>query len=588
MSDAPTVAPPDAICVVCRWSPVAAPLCGVCGWRDGGRGDAARRAAQTDWDLRAAHLAAAGRDGDLHRMLRWLRGHPDADDVDRVGVEAYAPHRKLDERWRHIADLLRAVAGQDLRRIVVATIDARGLRTHLVDTNDVGTTRVTAAGRWLWPMLEGDRLAQRFRLAGGIGRRHDRFPAEDLERLVAALPRVPEAETGSAVVVLLTEPGWALLGLAAQRLAGRWRAATTVVHSVDGNLDDFLESVIRQLPLRATYDIVFMTSNPDGSVALRPEPVFVAGAAPGGPRDIEVYAPVGPDGPVTLPVVIRDAGTSYAAWTPVSLPRLHVPRGHRGRLRLRLDAAAEVDVSPADAHVARTDDDARAWPQLLAAVPRRLFGEPADIAFLIERVGGDGRLTLARATLAALASETFHHELIRVGVVAYGQHLDAPSPAPVATWDFRSPHELAELTGLTALPNRNDYAAAVEDALADAAALHWRADARRVLVTIGCRGPYPPHPTQDRAGHCPRRIDWEKSLDALGTVSRVAVWHDPGREVPPTDRLVTDRTHRAWTELGRDGLVYSTDATVEHLMKMLGVALVDESSPLAYAGTAPG
>ncbi len=335
--------------------------------------------------------------------------------------------------------------------------------------------------------------------------------------------------------------------------------------------------------------MVFMAPRQDGSVKLVRRPIFESGQPSDRRFEIEVYAPVGGTGPLTLPIVTLNGDNTYAGWRPTTIPQVDVPRGRTIRLSARMLASTDIELK-IDGVPGQSRTDHRRWMDLLAAMPRRLSGRPMDIAFLVERVGDGFEMALATGTLLALASETWRPDLLRTAVVLYGQHLDVRAHRVIDVLPFMDPATLVErLSAFKPDPNRNNYASALEDGLACVAELAWRDEVTRALVSIGSRGPHPAKPTIDPAGRCPHGVDWSHQLDQIGDVDCIAVWRDPGLTPAATATDAVHRMHSAWAQLGRHVLIDVADATVERLLTNLDIAYSGATNPFGYVGIArPG
>jgi hypothetical protein len=593
-------------CPVCRWTadPASRP-CPVCGWA--GPDTAARLAeAQCRWDLRAAHLAAAGDESTVDKLCDVVRGgRPDVDVVVAAGDQLRAePRPSADRAASVVAALLAALVIDDLRAVTFLCVRPDGIEVHTTDVNSFRTARLNFLdARWHWHDLDHDLpvdpALRHFALAGGIGRGdvmaegEASDPGFDPTRIVSAISRAlpePWPAERSALVLVNGAPGWTVLGKITELLALRHWPATTLVHPMITDAHTLIEGLVRQAPLGRRHDVVLLDPHPDGVVHLSPQPVFRKGERSSARGEVELYAPVGADGPVSVALVVRDDDNRPSRWRPVHIVSLNVPRGRPTRIGITFDDHAEPVFTGAESAPAQGT-----WWDLLHAVPRRLDTRLVDVVIAVEAVAGPGadqRLSLVRDTIAALDCEVRDAEWVRVGLIAYGQHAaSGPADGLLSAVDLTDPHTARKAAdAVRPLANTYDLAAAVEDALARTVAQRWRPDARRVLVTVGSRPPYPDEQRMDHALPCPAHHEWQVLADRLGAdgVHRVAVWSDPELgPFPPIDQPILDRSDATWRALGSTARLSAATASVPQVLSLIGATFVTPETPFPYAAAQP-
>lgn len=546
--------------------------------------------AQRDWDLRAAHLAAAGDESVFNALLPILRGPlPTHDEILDSGQSTYVGYGNPPDSAEAVAtaQLLRAVVGGDLRAIAFLSIGPDGMELNVAVANPTGTPTLVGAPRhWDWsvliPGLPTTSSLRRFHLAGGVGWDGGTDPLASMAAATANLPdlRLPR---GSALVITTGPSSWHVLGRIADAASVYYQAAVVLRHSTVLT-DDVADQLIRQAPLTKAYELVLLQPDEHGVNHLSPRRIFGPDANGLSEAQIDVYAPAGVLGSVALPVVVSDHGAPPTTWTPVRLIRAPLPRGLRTTLRVALDRASNV-VFPDLPHA---EAESRSWSELLAAVPRQLQPIRSDIVFAVELVAGEeaqDRLDLVRDAVEAITAEAWSTDLVRVGLIGYGQHTTGQGEPVMVVPLGRPADAAAAVRGWRLRHNRSDFAAAIEDALAAAARQAWRDGVTGVLVSVGSRPPYPLRQGEDRARPCVAQLDWQRELarvEARG-VERVAVWSDPAWVgLTAIDTAILSRTQNAWSALGAGIRLDAGKVSVEGLLRAIGATFVNSTTPFAY------
>ncbi|SDT50250.1 hypothetical protein [Actinoplanes derwentensis] len=588
-------------CPVCCWAvdPPGRP-CQVCDWS--GPEDAARLAeARCRWDLRAAHLAAAGDESVVDKLCDVVRGgRPDFRVVVTAGEKLRAePAPDPDRAASVVADLLAALVIDDLHAVAFLCVRPDGLEVHTADVNGFRITRLKILDwHWSWQDLDQDLpvdpALRHFALAGGIGRgdvladgdvKDAGFvPARIVDAISRALPEIALPRR-TALVLINGAPGWTVLDRVVELLARHYWPATTLAHAMAENAHTLLQGLVRQAPVGLSHDVVLLDPHPDGVVRLSPWPVFRMGERTSTPGEVELYAPVGADGPVSFALVVRD-DSRPSRWRPVNIVAVNLPRGRPTRIGITFDDQADpvftgAEISPAP----------WSWPDLLQAVPRRLADHRIDVVFAVEAVTGahhDERLALVRDTITALDCEVRDGGWVRAGLIVYGQHSSSgPADGLLSTVDLTDPHTVRQAAAVVhPRPNTYDLAAALEDALARVVAQSWRPDAVRVLVTVGSRPPYQDEQRMDHALPCPAHHDWRVLTDRLTAegVHRIAVWSDPGfGTLPHVYHPTLNHAAAAWRTLGGTARLNAGTASVPELLNLIGATFVTPETPLPYA-----
>jgi hypothetical protein len=585
-------------CPVCLWGKkIGSPVCPTCGWRKGRSGDLAE--AQRRWDLRAAHLAAAGDESIVEKLAECARSdtRPTRSEIISVGNDLPAPVQDDPGTLAVMAELLSGLVIHEVQAVAFLCLHAEGIEVHTADVNQVGTTRITELSQqWHWFDLDHDLPddveRRHFLLAGGIGTAPNdpqerlRDPAQVFEAIVRSLPDL-HLPRGAAVVLINGAPGWTLLGKVAEFAKRRYKAAVLLHHPIAENSFPLIEGLVRQAPLGRSHDVVLLEAGPDGTVYVRPRTVLTVGESTGTTGAVEVYAPMGAKGEVTLALVVRDDEHRPSRWRMIHVATVAMPRGTSARIEVFLDAYGQPVLSAGTA-VRR---GGRSWMELLRAVPRRVPERRIDVVFAVERVEGPGgaeRLDLLRKVTAALASEGHSSGWIRVGLAAYAQHDDGAGPLDaVERLDLTDPATASARAGeLFLVRNGDDFGAALEDALAHTVAQRWHPEAERVLVTLGSRPPYTKEQLADHARPCVAGHSWEEQIALLdaGNVRRIAFWTDPAwNSVSPIDQPIVDRRDAAWTALGNATGTDPAAATVESLLEKIGVGSLTPDTPFPYA-----
>jgi len=587
-------------CAVCRW-PVATGACTLCGWRP--RGNAAERAAaQTRWDLRAVHLAAAGDESVADKLSDDVRGgRPSPAQIIDAG---HLPLVALDSTGalEVVATLLASLVRGELHSVAFLCLRPDGVEVLTAGANPYGITRLADLDQsWHWLDLAHDlpidTAKRHFALAGGIGEPEQALPGAGtqvfdpvavFESIARSLPH-PAFDHGSAVVVVNGAPGWTLLTKIAEFVVIRYRAATLLTHPLPDNARGFVGSIVRQAPVGQAHKLVLLEPHPDqnsdGRVHLLLDTLFARGERSDKRAEIDLYAPTGATGRVTLATVVKQDGAPPAEWQTVDIVEVDVERGHAGHLEISLDERGlPVYTGPAVRPSRRT------LATLLRDVPRRLSERKIDVVFAAELVAGPGaveRLILLRDTLAALDNEAGGGQWVRVGLLPYGQHRGTGiGEPPLDAVALTEPHiARAAAETMTIRPNSYDFAAAVEEALAEAGRQSWRRGAERVLVTLGSRPPYPRVQGPDQGRPCVAGHDWQAEIARLGAggVRRIAVWSDPEwGNVDRVDEPLAVWAETAWQALGADGRLELASATVAALLDRIGATFVTPETPFPY------
>jgi hypothetical protein len=587
-----SVRPAVDAAVSCLASPVAgspsdATGCAVCRGGRGGIVDAVQP--ERAVDLRAAHLASAGDQTMFEALIDLVRGpFPSEQVMAEAGHAAYALWAGATTGDERIAGgLLRELAEGGLSVLFWLHIGVDGIEIYQAEHRRTGLPRSHGpVASWTWsalaPGLSTDSTRLRFHLAGGVGTDLHPSPAASVGTVLANLPPIGVPADG-ALIIVNGSWRWPLLDRIAHDL-GRSRGALALLQCPNDDPAGLIRDLVRQAPLTHTYELVQLQPDEVGNNRLVLQEVF--GGATAGSREaqVAVYAPVGIEGPVTLPIVVRHNGAPPADWLPVRLARVALARGRRQQVTVVLDDDAGIDFP----ELADAGDDRRPWPELLAAQPAAVTPQLLDIAFLVELVDGndaDPRLAFFHHAVNAILAEAGNSSAVRVGLIGYRQHRDADDD-PLVVVDLGPSDVAAKVSVRWRLDgNRNDLAAALEDGLDAVSRLSWnRPGARRVLISIGSRAPYP-HEMRDHAGICRRGLRFAeglKSLHGLGLV-RVAGWSEPGwDELLRTDAEVAARGEQTWKALSANGITDPTGADVNGLLVAAGITFASRSTSLTY------
>lgn len=558
------------------------------------------RATQRDWDLRAAHLAALGDEEALRTLLDRIRGGvPTESDVVEAGRALYHPEDPVThaQSLAMVADVLSGLVSGDYASVGFLCLLPDGLELYAADVNEVRTTRMLGRVRhWRWtdlaPELPQDLGRRRFALAGGIGRGDTTGPAADpvtvAHMIVESLPDMPLDEPFKIVVVNGC-PEWSVISTVAAAAQDSYHGAGTLLHLVVDTAQPLVKSLVRQAPIGQRHDLVLLRHDDAGGVKLHPHPIFQTGEKGSEQHHLDVYVPIGPPGPVLLPVMVCSPRNAPSQWQPVEMVRLPLVRGRRSRITVMLDGDARITLS-GSTEAGLPETDPRAWTDLISAVPRQLSGQPVDIVFAVELVQTTALIRgweLVQAAIDAMCAEAWTPDLIHVGVIGYGQHFGNFPRNVTLTAPLDTPDRVRDqIAAWPLMGNEQDYAAAIEDALTIGAAQPWRQDVARYFVTVGGRPPHPPSKEVDPARGCPLQLDWRdgvRRLDELA-VHRISLWCDPETQEPLyADIPLRERRIQAWRALGAHGHLVALETSVEELLRAVNVNYLPTSVPFAYA-----
>ncbi|WP_027345040.1 hypothetical protein [Hamadaea tsunoensis] len=588
-----------ARCLICGWPAGTGAECIVCHSPLAGAEDARRRA-RLAWDLRAAHRAAAGDERALLALVAEVRSDDPVEPADILAAGMnlrWEPDRHYDHSLGAIANLLSALVAGDLEVLVFVCLTADGIELHRAEASGSRLAHMADPGprsEWaeLTAALPTDPLRRRFVLAGGIGTNEPADPVAVVADILSQLPDLDALLISSrrAIVVVDGCPDWLPLSRVRAEAVTRYRASTCLKHPLTGPDDSaaaLVDSLVRQAPVGVRHELVLIRPGDDGVLQLEMATVLRPGEKSTAVNEVEIYAPVGPTGPVALPFVIRPtAVTEPADWEMVELMLADVPRGRRSRIRVSLNDRAQFALDG----VPVVSGPSSTWLELLHRMPRRLVGGPIDVVFAVELVDGpaaEARLDLVRATVDAIASEVWDPELIRVGAIGYFQHGDLRREPETHVQPLTAP-ALAKraLAAWRTRSNVDDYAACVEEALADAAELAWRDEAHRFLVTFGSRPPYLRDQLPAYTNACRKGLDWVAAYNHLAArgVRMIGVLGQPEWPAPrTTDDVAWVRLHEAWQALGAHASFAQQDTEIADILHAVQVAYVTPSTPFAYA-----
>ncbi|BBH69914.1 hypothetical protein ACTI_65990 [Actinoplanes sp. OR16] len=600
----PLADPPPNRCAVCRW-PIASggSACAVCKCHTQDRA-ADHTAAQRDWDLRAVHLAAAGDESLADKLSDEVRGgRPTHAQIIDAGGQLAVDHGVDDpDSLEVVATLLSSLVEGELHSIGFLCLRPDGVEVLTAQANAYGIARTDELDLvWHWldlaHDLPSDATKRHFALAGGIGEPEEALPGAGavpfdplavFESIAQAMPTLP-LDHGSAVVVVNGTPGWTLNAKIAEFMAMHYRAATLLTHPLPEHARAFIGTIVRQAPTGRAHKLILLDPHgdkgPSGRVHLVLDTLFAEGERSNKRKHVDIYAPVGAIGRLTLATVVKEPGAPAAEWQTVDIADVDLDRGHAGRLEISFDDQGLLVYGGLPARPSR-----RTLSTLLRSVPRRLAERRIDVMFAVEIVTGpdaDERLGLLRDTIAALDNEGGSGQWIRAGLLAYGQHHGTGADEhPLRVTGLTGPHTVrAEAAKTTLRPNHYDFAAAIEDALTEASRQSWRAGADRVLVTLGSRPPYPRVQGPDQGRPCTTALDWQAEIAKLNSmgVRRIAVWSAPDwGNVDSVDEPLAARAETAWEALGADGRLDLAGASVTDLIERIGATFVTPATPFPY------
>ncbi|MFC5675254.1 hypothetical protein [Streptomyces incanus] len=684
-----TAAGPPGHCPVC-WSGGAGRRCGACGWEPEATaaGPAARDAeiaACWSWDMSAAvlttrYLAAGSRSrgatpggtADL-RLSPLIRRAPATAAVH--GPRPFGPLGSFDpfgfldplgagERRDAAADspagavsLLTALTAGEYDAVCVLGISTAGLALRELGRCPQGTgwTHNSPGDdvRWpdLAPWLPASTTERLFLLAGGIGvtppygtqgvpRAADEAWEPVVRRALATTlaPLDAARAQGRAVPLVLVGQahGWRWPGYAARALTARAPAAARMLLDASDprTLDDIVQSVCRQVPLRHGYALLTRPA-PGGS----PEQRADTGARilfPGGttlPEEGELFASVElladadggeigdasthadtdarpdadsgtRDGVFALPLVTA-RGTRTEDWPVLRTGRARVRPGRRTTVTVALDSHGQLRFAEPELFTeGRSGRTLTRSTDADADVPRPRAAA-VDVLLLLElggaRAESERRVGFLRSVLRQLGAAgppdpeagrhvgeiPKHPTGLRIGLVGYEDHKVLPVRAGpegdsvLSVWGPGSAEAAAEaVRRFPVRPVRHDYGAPLEDALHAAAHWgHWRDGARHLLLVLARRPPHPARQQSDLSLPCPDRYDYEEALRRLRTVVcpdltvigvRDAAAGDTSGRWRPQTR---ERLRHIWRDLGRDHLFTLGTHTPEDVASCVNRAL---------------
>jgi hypothetical protein len=326
-----------------------------------------------------------------------------------------------------------------------------------------------------------------------------------------------------------------------------------------------------------------------GAVALRPRPMFPAGAEPGAEASMTLRRLPGDAGDTTL-AIFADGGsrsTDGSATGPFAMYSVPLPAGPTARLRAILDGPGRVRiVEPTSATPYRGT-----WIQVRGQIPERvrMRAAPVDLTCAIDLAGARDtvrkRIGLIQDLVRLLEAQYGDLRKLRVGVVTCTDHIFGRGPgknesAPVTrVLPLGAPaRALSWLGQATGADIGYQPAAPVEDLLHEALIQlggSRRAGRMPLLVTVAGRRPHPHSQLQDNRLPCPRRFMWQ---DLIGRLTRQA----GTRCVVVADALPRDGAAAAeWRQLGRAGRHVLSTATARELAEELGLLTApDQRIPL--------
>ncbi len=562
-------------CPVCTW-PADPPVCVHCHWNleigQQGGGELPTElkqrleAARYKLDMTAAKLAAGGNTAVLTRLLRSCRGKP--------WDTAPGREQRSDEIARgspppdsDLIELLGSLAAGDLvKQLVFADVGLDALTWRVVRATRGHAPTVEREAVLPWMSLAGTRVADSallaFHLAGGVGMTPTISPPALYELLAKELPPL-DRDNRTVVAVIRPNDQWMVLTALAWKLFSDAKYATWAPQIFAADIEGGLAGLVRYTPLPNDYGLTLLTPGADGVLLPTTRRLFAAGSIAGVDplvASIEAVVPSERDRDVTLAVVVAEGGPPEL-WTPVTLLRAALPVG-RQRVRLLLEGLGRVRLDGFPAV-----EDTRSWTELLKLLPTRAPVAELDVVVAVEicddDAAGTNRLNVASEIVNAMATA----KGIRVAVLTFGQHRRVRAyeeKNPVRKMDFDSPSRIRELVaalasapGTVLVSNSDDYCVAAEEMLGVAAGLSWRSEARRALISIGRRPPYPLGPGFDSAARCPDGIDWKaeavlitRQHTIMVAVRQPHAW----KWLRSTDDELTRRYDAYWATVGANGL----------------------------------
>jgi len=583
-------------CPVCGLTAGSAPACAECGWtlRAPLRPGPLTSQLRADFDTRLSTArrrfdarAAARVSADPGRLARWIRGGP-PDDAEWAAA------------LRDLATVTAgAVSEETARAALTAALrglaDGTGLTIVEVGPEGIGVTRTamdrlgtpllrteppSASWTGLLPILSARDDERQFQLAGGVAGLDRDLLAKHLATALAA-GTIP-AGTGGGTVVICQPAGWQILEDAARQVVEVTAGATLMrVAGLPAEGNGLTGSLRARMPLLRGYAVVVATIAPaTGAVALGTRPLFQPGDTQGTESVLTFRRAPGDKGATTLAVTVAgqspSPGEAVAGGSGLDVVSLHeVPPSGEPVFRVRavLDAPGTVRFTEPSG----VTPLARPWPEVVAAIPRRVdvLPGPIDLVCALELAGSreqvSQRRDLVRELLEDLAEEYPEPDRLRVGLLGCTDHVFAPGEERRRVVRRHPLGLLAEaqlaLASFRGDPIRYADAAPLEDMLSLAqdmlAASRAEGRSARVLLVAG----RPAHPRilgRDLVQPCPFGCDWSRLSHRLAE-SSVAV-------VAVADTMPSrSARNRFWADVGRAGLRALPDTSAREVAADLGV-----------------
>jgi hypothetical protein len=433
-------------------------------------------------------------------------------------------------------------------RLVVAEIDAAGLRIFEIRVDDLGTPYLTRRAAAKWPTLtaSGEQVLDAVR---GLAR--ELIPAEEADPFVVLL-----GAGGAEQEACL-------------RALTQWRPSAQIVEAPGTPAEGLLRDLIAGSPLRQAYDLIVARERAkDGRLELVGRHLFDPGAKPGTTAQVTVTC-------------TDSAGMLLAvsAWTGPLQPSglLSVDHAPLAPGRHSLRAVLERPGVVRFPGIPGLQPDTRPWAEVTATVPARLRppAGPAHLVCAIETTGTAAELEARchwAGCLLDVLDERCHDPRPQVSIVGYGTHvfgIKHPHHAlpNVAVWSASPARARIALESLEPTEPTYPNAAQLEDVLAETSTrlLPQPADTRTALLTIGARPPHPARSGLDRVPPCPARYDWPDLLRELEQR------HDL-RSAVICDTLPTSPSS-PWHRLGSAALCQVDAVNVDELTIRLGLVL---------------
>ncbi|MBU2664381.1 hypothetical protein KOI35_12830 [Actinoplanes bogorensis] len=577
-----TIRPAD-----CRW----------CGWtvsgvlRLGPAGASARSTFETAlgqrqraYDLAAAARAAGHLDADATAGYGRLavNARPAGPDPEtEMTVDSVAPEPAT-VAIPDVAAKLRETEAHS--RLSVLEINVRGL-TLWTARRDPDVLDFTWSADWpgLCDQVPKYPGKQMFQLAGGVGE----IPVDRAVWHAAVQRAVTHVAGLVRHPLLLVEPppGWVLLEHVA-RAAREQLAPAAVVPAQPGEteLAALVHRLMTLVPRPEGYDVLLAQYDPHGrTLVARPRPVLpVEVVEPGRTRETTLVVHGTAAGETVVPVLRHGADPGEAAAVLV----LPLTTGQRATITVRQPGPGVVELSHPTALPA-----APAWGELAADLPALLAtdtADPVDVVLAIELGGRRSdpgstatRVAAARELTGWLRAHARGRWSLRVGVVGYGEHTHLGPEPRLDEHELGDPDRAdAAIAELRGEPAQLDAAAPLEDALVAVARQPWRTEARKVVVTVASRPPYPPQ-QQSMLPRCPARLrlsDVVASLPAGAQVAPLVIGAGPAPG---------SWAEQAWTQLSRHRPADSGPAGIALLSSLLLPAGPGRRLRLALADPLP-